>query len=207
MNIVACIVYHKNALSLYEKEWVEKCINSLKEQTFQEFDFIEINYGGGEERFTDGTFFSIELDNFISAMNFLLTYAFGSGYEIAMNCNLDDFYEPDRFEKQIEAILNGAQLVSSNFRYFGARDKEMNMTRFGNIGQQLAKGHNVIAHPVVAMHRSFWDADLHYENVLGSEDLRLWQKAYRKGKKFVILPECLLFYRLHPNQVTKVYTK
>lgn len=202
-----CIFYHKNALKIYQREWVEQCVNSVLSQTYKNFDIIEMNYGGGQERFTNGQFFSLDLENHIAAMNFLITYAFASGYDVVFNTNMDDHFHKYRFEAQINEIKKGAQLVASNFRYFGARDKEMNMTRFGNIGQQLAKGHNVIAHPVVAMHRSFWDADLHYENVLGSEDLRLWQKAYRKGKKFVILPDYLLCYRLHENQVTKNYPK
>lgn len=206
-NAVAVIFYHKNVSAIYQPEWIKQCVDSIKAQTFTQYDVLELNYGGTDERYTDGEFFSIELENHIFAMNFLITYAFAKGYDIVFNTNLDDFYEPERFEKQIEAILNGAQLVSSNFRYFGAKEMDMPMTKRGDIGANLRKGHNVICHPVVAMHRSFWDADLHYKNILGSEDLELWQRAWHKGKKFEILPDYLLSYRLHQNQVTKHYPK
>lgn len=204
----SCVIfYHKNALKIYEPAWVRQCVDSVMAQTYKDFQVIELNYGGGQEQFTNGQFFSIELENHIEAMNFLITYAFASGFEVVFNTNMDDHFHPYRFEAQIRAIKQGAQLVSSNFRYFGAKEKDMNMTRFGHIGNNLNKGHNVIAHPVVAMHRSFWDADLHYKNQLGSEDLDLWKRAWAKGKRFVILQDCLLYYRLHSNQVTKEYPK
>lgn len=206
-NEIAVIFYHKNASKIYQPEWIKQCVDSIKAQTFQAFDVVEINYGGTDERYTDGQFFSLELGNHIDAMNFLITYCFANGYSIVMNTNLDDWYEPERFEKQIEAILNGAQLVSSNFRYFGAKEMNMPMTERGDIGKNLMRRHNVIAHPCVAMHRSFWDADLHYKNMLGSEDLDLWQRAWQKGKRFEILPDYLLHYRLHAQQVTKHYPK
>lgn len=206
-NAVAVIFYHKNVSAIYQPEWIKQCVDSVKAQTFQDFDILELNYGGTDERYTDGEFFSIELENHIFALNFLITYAFARGYEIVMNTNMDDHYEPQRFEKQIGAILNGAQLVSSNFRYFGAKEMKMPMTERGDIWKNLQRGHNVIAHPCVAMHRSFWDADLHYKNQLGSEDLELWQRAYMRGKKFEILPDYLLHYRHHSNQVTKFHPK
>ena len=34
------------------------------------------------------------------------------------------------------------------------------------------------------------------------EDLNLWKKAINMGLKFKILPEFLLYHRLHNNQIT-----
>lgn len=205
----SCVIfYHKNALKIYEESWIDQCVNSVLGQTYKKFEIIELNYGGGTDRFTDGQFFSLDMENHIEAMNFLINYAFASGFDVVFNTNMDDHYHRTRFEVQLHAIRQGFQLVSSNFRYFGARVKDMDMARFNKtIGENLAIGHNIICHPVIAMHRSFWDADLHYQNKLGSEDLDLWKRAYQKGKKFEILPDYLLNYRLHPNQVTKHYPK
>ena len=206
----SCVIfYHKNALKIYEQSWIDQCVNSVLGQTYTQFEILELNYGGGTDRFTEGSqFFSLEMENHIEAMNFLINYAFASGFDVVFNTNMDDNFHRDRFALQLHAIKRGAQLVSCNFRYFGARVKDMDMARFNKtIGENLAKGHNVMAHPAVAMHRSFWDADLHYKNILGSEDLDLWRRAFKKGKCFQILPDYLLNYRLHANQVTKIYPK
>lgn len=202
----AVLIYHKNVLQLYRKEWIEQCLASIRAQTFQGYEILEINYGGGQERFCEGSFSSIPCANHIEAMNLLISYAFDTGYDTVFNVNLDDHYHPERFEKQLEKIRQGYQLVSSNFRYFGEREREMDMAACGDIGRNLQRNHNVIAHPVIAMHRSFWDEDLHYRNLLGYEDLELWKRAHKKGKRFFILKDYLLHYRIHKNQVTQVYS-
>ncbi len=210
----AVIIYHKNASTIYKKEWLDRCLNSISEQTYENFDTFELNYGN------DTTSYSFEVDdeskwlitkpmnNHIEAMNYLIDLCLEYKYDIIFNTNLDDFYAPDRFEKQIEAIKNGAQLVSSNFNYFNDERgifKKMDMARYGNIGIQLNRGHNVLAHPVIAYHKSFFDDGLRYNDLLGYEDKDLWQRADKLGKKMVILPDYLLNYRIHENQITKIY--
>jgi len=74
-----------------------------------------------------------------------------------------------------------------------------------DMAKEFARGHNIIAHPVVAMHSSFWSDGLRYdENELGYEDFHLWKKALAMGKKFHICDDILLHYRLHSNQVGRI---
>lgn len=209
---VAVLFYHKNIGAIYKKEWIEECVNSIKEQTYQDFDVLELNYGGTESNYAYGVgkthrFFAGELTNHIWAMNYLIDLAFREGYDVVMNTNMDDIYAKDRFEKQISVIQNGFQLVSSDFYHMqdGNIIREMQMSKRGDIGMNLRKNHNLIAHPCVAMHRSFWTDGLKYRDLLGYEDLDLWQRAHKAGKRFYIIPENLLFYRLHTNQITKKY--
>lgn len=202
---VAVLIYHKNVLQIYQKEWIEQCLASIKNQTYQDFIWYEINYGNCNTRFCDGEFAQVEMPNHIFALNWLLDTVFSLGFDVAMNVNLDDWYEPKRFEKQIAKIKEGYQLVSSNFRYFGEKELDMNMAKY-DIKRELMRNHNVVAHPVVCMHRSFWGRVFRYnEASLGFEDLELWKLAILKGKKFCILPDYLLNYRLHSRQVTKEY--
>ena len=202
---VACIVYHRDVLKIYPQPWIDEAVRSIREQTFQDFTVLEMNYGGGQERFTDGQFFSMEFASHIGAMDWLITYAFDNGFDVVFNTNLDDISHTTRFEKQLAKIAEGYQLVSSNFYYFGDVEKEMDMVSWGDIGKNLNRGHNVICHPAIAMHKSFWGPDLHYNELLGFEDLDLWKRAYAKGKKFFILPDYLLFYRRHSNQIVQKY--
>ena len=211
----AVIIYHKNALTMYNPDWIKQCKESLKNQSFQDFDVFELDYGERNTRlFGDikGTynFFDIAFPNHIHAMNFLISICFKHGYDVVFNTNVDDWYHFQRFEKQLEAIKEGYQLVSSNFYYADTTEekeivvtKEMNMVAFGDIGEQLRNDHNVIAHPCVAMHSSFWDKELRYNDLIGYEDLDLWQRAHYAGKKFHILEEYLLYYRIHDKQITK----
>jgi GT2 family glycosyltransferase len=207
----AVIIYHKNILNICKREWMDSCIASIKKQTLVDFDVFELDYGGTGVKFAQGVrenylFLSGMLENHIEAMNWLIDYLFESGYDVVFNTNIDDVYSKDRFEKQIKAIEQGAQLVSSNFVYFDDKRgvfKKMDMVKQGDIGANLNRNHNVIAHPVIAMHSSFWEQGLKYENLIGYEDLDLWKRAYKRGKKIVILPDYLLHYRIHENQITK----
>lgn len=204
------IIYHSNALKIYKREWIDKCIASIQQQTHADFDIIELNYtqDGSADFFTTGQKIKKPMKNHIQAMNYLIDKCLNDGYDVIFNTNLDDYYHYDRFKRQILAIKNGAQLVSSNFNYFNDQKgvfKKMDMARYGNIGVQLRRGHNVLAHPVVAYHKSFFDGGLRYNDLLGYEDKDLWQRAFKLEKRMVILPDYLLNYRIHENQITKTY--
>lgn len=214
MNKAVVIFYHKNIEAIYRREWIHQCIDSIMKQTFQDFDVIELNYGGNNKfYYPDQAGKNIsrmneEMPNHTYAMNHVIDAAFKLGYEIVFNTNMDDTYHPLRFIKQYQKINAGYQLVSSNFWYtnqHGLKFKKMNMTGTGNIEINLLKNHNVIAHPCVAMHKSFWSDGLRYKDLLGYEDLDLWKRAVAEKKKFFILDDYLLNYRLHGKQVTKKY--
>lgn len=209
---VACIAYHKNAEKLYKKEWIDICVKSIKDQTLQDFTMVELNYGGTPEHYFEGVrgkymFFNREFDNHIFAMNYLYSMLFANGFDVIMNLNMDDYYTVKRFETQLSYIKSGEQLVSSNWMYVAENGSILKSFRYHNrdIETELNNNHNVIAHPAVCMHKSFWDDDLHYNDLLGKEDLDLWQRAVKKGKRLFICPHFHLFYRIHDNQITKKY--
>lgn len=197
----ACIIYHANIDKLYPAHWMQEMVQSIERQTVQA-DIVELNYGKCDRQYTTGTFISKEMPNHIHAINYLITDCFKKGYDVVFNTNCDDVYDIHRFEYQLEAIERGYQLVSSNMRYMNGRVfvfSKMDMQK------ELARGHNIIAHPVVAMHSSFWSDGMRYdENELGYEDFTLWKKALSMGKKFYICDDILLHYRLHSNQVGRV---
>jgi len=124
----AVMVYHANVRKAYEARWMDKSILSILSQTHQDFDIYELNYGG-QDSLTDSvvqphlhmlqgrryTFLSRPLSSHAAAMNLLLDRIFADGYDVAFNVNVDDYYAPTRFERQLEAIAAGAHLVSSEF--------------------------------------------------------------------------------------------
>lgn len=215
----AVIFYHKNIASIYKKEWIEECVDSIKNQTMEDFDVIELNYGGGEEKYAEGVrknyiFLNREFENHIGAMNYLYSMLFANGYDVVFNTNMDDKYDMYRFVQQLNYLIGGKHgddnnLVSSNWTYIDGDGKFLKSFKYNiiNLAEELNKNHNIIAHPAVAMHKSFWDDDLHYNDLLGKEDLDLWQRALKKGKKMKVLVHFHLFYRIHDNQITKKYRK
>jgi len=208
----AVIFFHSNALSIYKKEWIEQCVDSIRNQSMKEFEIYEIDYLGAGQSLCkiDGHkyhFVSKKLGNHIQAMNFIINKAFKSGCDLVFNTNIDDYFSPKRFEKQLKLIQSGFDLVSSNFHYINDSGiiRNMDMFRHGSIKKNLDRNHNVIAHPCIAISKKFWDLKLRYnEKLVGKEDLDLWQRSIDRCN-FYILPDYLLFYRIHANQITKEF--
>lgn len=211
----AVIFYHKNITDIYSKRWIDKCVTSIANQTFTDFDVVELDYGGEGRSLANIPNHSYEhinipMENHIYAMNFLLDELFlNQGYDVVFNTNMDDYYHCSRFEKQLAAINSGYDLVSSDFCYI--EDKlgvdeitlHMDICKHGDVNENIRKKHNVIAHPCVAFSKTFWTGGIKYNNLLGWEDLELWMRTIEKGKKLHIIDEELLYYRIHPKQVTK----
>lgn len=215
------IIYHSNIKDLYKERWIKKSIESMLNQTDSDLYYYEINYGKGHysvlEEYVDATFlnsrqkfWSINMLNHAQAMNFILDAAFDDGCDIIFNTNLDDYYHPDRVKIQTKAIQN-YDLVSSDFCYISENQNDedeitllMNIKRYGStIRENLLANHNVIAHPAVCFNKTFWNSSNKYNvNKIPEEDLELWQRSISNGYKFKIVPEILLYYRIHNNQVT-----
>jgi len=210
------IFFHKNILNIYKKRWIEKCVSSILNQTKNDFSIYEINYGGdGNSLFSNCnledikiSFFNEEMMNHAEAMNFIIDKAFEDGCDYVFNTNLDDYYSTDRIEKQIEFLEKGFDVVSSDFCYISENNEDdvitfhKNILQFGPITMNLNNHHNVIAHPVVAISKRFWEGNRYEPSEIPMEDLLLWKRAINNGYKFYIHPEELLFYRLHENQIT-----
>ncbi len=132
----AVIFYHKNLHTIYPQHWIDKCVSSIAAQTYKDFDVIELNYGDISNIFNGDIkeqaplhFYAklpghkyepicIPMENHITAMNYLLNYCFKEkGYDVVFNTNMDDFYHPTRFAKQIEKIEAGFDIVTSDFCY------------------------------------------------------------------------------------------
>lgn len=207
---VAVMVYHQN-IDRYKQRWLDRFKNSIDNQTFKDFNIFELDYSDTRKSlfYRENPFrYSKKCNNHIEAMNFLLDEILNRGYDVIFNTNVDDFYELDRFEKQINKLNEGYDLVSSNFRYiqeFGEQDlitRNMIMYQYNDdIEGQLNLNHNVIAHPVIATTSNFWSGSRYNESLIGTEDLDLWQRTI-KLKKFTILSDYLLYYRIHENQIT-----
>jgi hypothetical protein len=214
---IGVIFFHKNIRSIYKERWINKCIDTILNQTVNDFTIYEINYGGDDlslfkdlEIKNQHVFIAEEKSNHAEAMNRIIDLAFSDGCDFVFNTNLDDFYHLQRIEKQLEKLRNGYDLVSSDFCYIKENGDEdvisffKNIRNYGEIRDNLDKNHNVIAHPCVAYSKKFWNSSRYIPEEIPEEDLKLWKRSIGNGfgLNFYIYEDILLYYRLHENQIT-----
>jgi Zn-finger nucleic acid-binding protein len=179
----AVILFHKNLKKIYKWRWINKCIKTILNQTYQNFDILEINYGGDTysimsefEHNKNIYFYSKNYKTHTEAMTFLLNEGFYKyNYDIIFNTNLDDYYSLNRFCEQIKCINDGYILCSSFMKYITEKDNDDIITiewdekRYGfygndnyiNINQikdQLKNDHNVINHSCICFTKDFWNS-------------------------------------------------
>lgn len=211
------ILYHSNINTLYKKRWIDTCLTSILSQTYNDFDFYEINYGDDSNSILSTInshkkyFWNNKMANYADAMNFILDKAF-ENCNYVFNINLDDYYRNDRFDIQLKYLNEGYDIVSSDFVYIeenGDVDNiklhmniKENARTYQDIGNCLNRNHNVIAHPCVAYNKNFWmDSNNRYDiNKVPVEDLDLWIKSFNNNYKFYICDDVLLYYRIHNKQ-------
>lgn len=205
MKLAVCI-FHKNIYAINKPEWVQYCINSIFNQTIKRFTVLELNYGEDNTQLYSGSFYMQKpLENHVQAQNMLFDYA-ALHFDVIFNVNLDDFYLPNRIEKQLISIKAGNSIVSSNFSLMNENSEVFQDLIFHkkNIAAEFSKNHNIIAHPVVAFTKDFWIKNRYYNEVdyhtARNEDFMLWKKAFANNEKFCILPEILMHYRIHNYQ-------
>ena len=212
MNInpkVSVIIYHKNILSLYRRDWILDCVKSIKQQTYQDFTIYELNYGDEElniceeYKFDKYKYFEKKFENHAEAMNFLLQKNIEDNIDIVLNINIDDINNHERFEKQIDKVKEGYDIVSCNFQFideFGELGEKMILSDY-DIENEFEKEHNVICHPGVCYSRNFIEKNLYIPSEIPKEDFLLWKRTLKKFS-FFIVPDIMIYYRIHKNQIT-----
>jgi hypothetical protein len=215
---VGLIIFHKD-FERYERRWIEKFLDSIVNQTFKEFKIYEINYGGSDNSILsyldkkmehEYSFFYKKMENHVYAMNYLMDVAFSEGCDFVFNTNIDDYYDYRRIERQLPYLERGIDICSTDFYYI--RDNKgvdviterKRLSGFGDIKKNFDEGHNVIAHPGVAYARRVWEEGNRYDvDIIPEEDFAFWKKLINNGYSFEIVPEELLYYRLHNSQVSR----
>lgn len=207
---ICIILFHKNIYQLLRPEWITKSLQSLQDQTYKDFDVLEIDYGGTNlQLYPTSKFINQNLKNHVEAMNYLIDLAKSQNYDYIFNWNIDDYYSVHRIQAQL-AYLPKYDIVSGDHISFQNRKdgtekivSEHNYSKLNKqIEQNLKIGHNIIAHPCVAWKTSFFE-NFRYLDEIPMEDLKLWQRAITTNKKIFIVPQILLYYRIHDNQITQ----
>lgn len=212
------MIFHKNASSIYNPDWIMECLQSIEAQSHKNFDILELNYGNDQDSIMDiynvkkkRLFWKIPMDNHAQAMNFLLKMAFEKyNYDFVFNVNIDDFYDKNRFKLQLGYhTSHGFEICSSNYSVLDGQYKTTNdyvrvPQKNEFIKRYLDRDLNIICHPSVCFYKTFWKKtpDICYLNEVPREDVELWKRCIVSNVKMLIIPEYLTVYRKHPNQIT-----
>lgn len=213
---IAVILFHSNIKQLYKQRWIDTCLDSIINQTYNDFTFYEINYGGdgysvleNKKYEQKSKFWNLKKNNHAEAMNFLFDRVSEDDCDLVFNINLDDFYDLRRFEIQIDFAKQGYDITSSDFSYIQEIDDfndnllfDMNVSDYEDINFILKNHLNIIAHPSVCYSKNFVKNNRYDSNKIPEEDWDLWKRTCDKYK-FTIINEVLLYYRRHSKQITK----
>jgi glycosyltransferase involved in cell wall biosynthesis len=193
------------------QEFLTEAVQSVLSQTFTSFEFIVVNDGSTDGSaaillsFNDPRIRIIEnVRNLglIRSLNIGLEAARG---ELIARMDADDICVPERFAKQVDFLdrdpdigLCGTwlQIIGEDQRYtFPLTHEEIKVALLE---------YNPIAHPSIMFRsRVIKEAGLTYDiDFPGAEDYELWTRAIFLTK-FANIPEPLLFYRKHSQQVTQ----
>jgi|GEM_PF-2922110 len=191
-------------------------IESVLNQSFQQFEFIIVNDGSN-----DGT--SEILKNYTkrdSRIKVLepgkvgLTVALNIGCKNAVGCYLGrvdsgDLCHLRRFERQIQYLENRPS-VTVCFSWSSIIDREGTSLgemvfncKHGAIKRRLEKGRNIFFHGSCTMRKDAFISCNGYDvAMLASQDFDLWLRMIKAGYKIGAVPEVLYYWRLDPASIS-----
>lgn len=191
--------------------YIKEAVDSILNQTYSDFEFLII-----DDASTDGTIDLIK--DYTDTRIKLIEKPVNTGYTNSLNFGLsiakgeyiarmdgDDISLPERFEKQVEFLNENKDVVlcGTALKIIDS-DRVICYPEFHeNIKLEMLK-HNCIIHPSVMFRKSVLDFysikyDLSKEP---AEDYNLWTKLLLYGKLYNF-QEVLLYYRMHPSQVSQ----
>jgi len=202
------------------KKLLKETIDSILNQTFQDFELLVI------DNFSDYNFFS-HMDSFydnrirpfqnqnnsIIAVNRNFGIKKTKGEYIAF-CDDDDIWVEEKLSIQINAMLLNPKIIIS----YGYAKKIGPKTHFGNnnygvlyrtmaLTKKKLMKRNTIILSTALVKSDLIKSELFNESkeLVGVEDFFLWNAIMKNGK-FCLIKEILVHYRYHQNNASKIYS-
>lgn len=228
---IAIIFYHSELLKKYKYSYIIQFLKSLKNQSFQDFHLIELNYDNDNDLSilyktnlfpsNQYTFLNRVFKNHIEAQNFLFKYCFeDNDFDIVMNTNIDDYYHPDKLMKQVNMLKNkNIDIISSGFSLFQTTNnesiyKEVDMILSTDIEEQnsilrarfFKNDSRLFQNSGSCITKSFYEKNngLVFKNFPLLEVLFMCKDNIKKNT-FYIIPEVLTYQRIHNRQLSYKY--
>jgi hypothetical protein len=176
---------------------IRRSLSSIRNQTYRDFETIIVN-----NNCSDNTI-SIILDEFQDLPNLKVVHCKHQGIVPALNTGLrhasgewiarqdgDDYWHPDKLEKQMSFLLNNPEvsILGTGINIFNTSGDQLQTGTMGNpvdyppgdhsIKTLLLYGQNAICHPSVVFNIKVVNTIGGYEQLFPlAEDLHMWLKA------------------------------
>jgi len=189
--------------------YLKDAIDSILEQTFQDFEFIIINDASNDATESIITSYKDQrIKYYTNNQNIGLTRSLNIGLEkckgrYIARMDADDVSLPDRLRKQVDYmelnpdvdILGGAFYINEHIYQLPKEDTDCKIILL----QKPCFGHPT----VILRAKSLKENHIKYdESVLYGQDYRMWVDGAIAGFRFANLTEPVLFYRTHSGQVS-----
>lgn len=204
-------------LPVYNTEaYVREAVQSILNQTYTQFELIIIN-----DASTDGTLQVLQSFNdsrikvITNQTNEKVVRCLNKGLDLARGqyiarMDADDIAMPQRFEKQLNAFGNDPSLDVCATWAKAFQNEEHGFIPHPDHDDLKASllFHNVIIHPTVMFRKKTFDKyQVRYEETFtNAEDYGLWTAVIDK-MRFAVVPQVLLMYRIHGNNVSVHHSK
>ncbi|MGR5322125.1 glycosyltransferase [Vibrio sp. DNB22_19_1] len=195
------------------EEYIDECINSILEQTYENLEVLIINDGSTDKTLSKLKCYNDARVKLISRENKGLAYTLrelvdkSSGDYIA-RMDADDIAHRERISLQIDKFLSNENLVlvGTNVDYISGKGKYLGssicVSSNDVLGIKLEKG-NILFHPTVMFKRDIYFKVGGYSHQYTKyiEDYLLWIKMKEEGD-ISVLPSSLLYYRVHESAIS-----
>jgi glycosyltransferase involved in cell wall biosynthesis len=204
-------------MAVYNGEkYLREAIESMLNQTYTNFEFLIINDGSTDTTEEIILYYKDERIRYVkNEQNLKLIASLNKGLDLAngkyiARMDADDISLPERLEKQVEYLEKNPEIgvLGSWVKTIGlTQNKEIKFkSGYNNVRFELFF-QNYLHHPSVMRSRDvLFQHNLKYENFIHAEDYAFWIKL-SNYTKIDILPEFLLLYRLHGNNISEVHVE
>jgi glycosyltransferase involved in cell wall biosynthesis len=202
-------------MSVYNGEkYLRPAVASILGQSFKDLEFIIIDDGSTDHSLNILKEFQAQDSRIklVSRENKGLIYSLNEGVKMAQGeyiarMDADDISIPERLEKQLKWSQDGSLVVCGTWAEgidsVGIKIKEMNYPPSEKKIKSFALLHNPFIHPSAMFRKDVFEKVGGYRDFFKYiEDYELWTRMVFKHKAGNV-PEVLLKYRLHNEQVTK----
>lgn len=194
-------------------KYLSQAIDSILNQNFIDFEFIIIDDCSTDgsldiiKNYSDERIILIENEinkGYVYGLNYALSFAKGK-YIARMDS--DDISLPHRFKRQFHLLENNAWVTICGSLMEKIHNSELiNYPTSHNEIKVKFLENSCLAHPTVMFRKSFIiENNLIYDEYMTpAEDYDLWTKMATCNAFFLNIPERLVKYRIHKNQISNV---
>jgi glycosyltransferase involved in cell wall biosynthesis len=198
--------------------FIGETIKSVLKQSFADFEFVIMDDGSADSTIETVKSFQdsrIRLEerkaDYINNLNEGLSLVKG---EFVARIDHDDIMHSERLRIQLKRMRQHPEItvISSNMKPFSADGKYFQPLQYGeyfveNPLLEMFRG-DFVANPTSMTRRAFLlENKLQYEDYPTAEDYKLWVEIAKRGGKFFIEPQNLVFYRISDTQFSKTRQK